>query len=135
MKRLQVSIGVSVLVGLLVAVVVDPVAPLGGVGVHREGAIVAVDLTPGASFSTRTIISDNSTPNTDNPFHNPRHMVLDSDNNRLLLLDLDAVIAVLDVGCGHGGDLKKWAQKAKNMESGPITGRWSRIWLLAAWLQ
>jgi len=55
-------------------------------------AVIAVDLTTKA----RTVLSDNSTPDTNNPFDWPRSIAIDSDNNRALLTDssLDAVIAV-----------------------------------------
>ena len=61
-------------------------------------AVLAVDLTPGPDRGKRSIVSDNSTPNNINQFFNPTDLVLDSTNNRLLMLDtirgLNAVLAV-----------------------------------------
>lgn len=58
-------------------------------------AIVAVSLADG----TRTIFSDNSTPDANNPFSAPNGgIVFDSENNRTLVLDGTAVIAVDNSG-------------------------------------
>jgi len=59
---------------------------------YLADAVVAVDLTTGA----RTIISDAAMPNASNSLLDPRALVLDSANNRVLLLDavLNAVMAV-----------------------------------------
>jgi len=59
-------------------------------------ALLAVDLTPGINMGARTIISDVDTPNNSNWFISPRHLVLDSANNRVMVLDATrrAVVAV-----------------------------------------
>ena len=63
-----------------------------GGGQNGKGDIVAADLTTGA----RTVFSDDDTPSTNLRFNGADAMAMDSNNNRLLLVDedLNAVIAV-----------------------------------------
>ena len=68
-------------------------------------AVLAVDLTPGLNRGARTIISDDSAPDSVNAFIRPQGLVLDRVNNRLLVTDnsLDAVLAVdLTPGINRG---------------------------------
>lgn len=59
---------------------------------NNHSAVVAMNLQTGA----RAILSDNSNPNSTNPFSDPGAIAIDSANNRALVADigLDAVIAV-----------------------------------------
>ena len=59
-------------------------------------AVIAVNLTPGPNFGARSIISSLTVPNSFNSLLTPTGIVLDSNNNRALVIDvsLQAVIAV-----------------------------------------
>jgi sugar lactone lactonase YvrE len=54
------------------------------------GAVIAVDLTTGA----RTVLTNGSIPDANNPFDFPISITLDPVNNRALVTDIGAVIAV-----------------------------------------
>jgi len=57
--------------------------------------LLGIDLDTGV----RTIISDNTVPNANNLLNSPQKMVLDSDNDRILVIDSGTLLAVdLDTG-------------------------------------
>jgi hypothetical protein len=58
--------------------------------------VSAIDLTTG----TRTVISDNTTPDATNPFHDLYGVVLDSANNRVLVADVSAAIIAVNLATG-----------------------------------
>ncbi len=51
-----------------------------------EEAVISVDLDPGPTFGVRTVVSDESTPNSDIDLGSPKAIALDSRNNRVIVL-------------------------------------------------
>ncbi len=57
-------------------------------------SVIAVDLDPYRRPRERTILSDNTTPDANNPFSTPVAVAVDTTGNRALVVDGQAVVAV-----------------------------------------
>ncbi|GAB1268836.1 hypothetical protein NBRC116493_20890 [Aurantivibrio infirmus] len=68
-------------------------------------SIIAVDLSVGANFGVRTILSDGTTPNNTLPFNSPTSIAIDTANTRALVTDSGNAGRVIAVDLTPGATL------------------------------